>query len=100
MGVTYFACDPLHSYFDEPQNNEFYFSNEQSISLRSRKPCKCTGSDEKFCMTNTHFELCKPTQSKEILDIFLGRNSVFQKVFKEISIWVEFALVGYCVTAD
>ena len=26
-GITYFACDPLHSYFHEPQKNEIYFLN-------------------------------------------------------------------------
>ena len=25
LHVTYFACDPLHSYLDEPQRNEIYF---------------------------------------------------------------------------
>ena len=27
LGVTYFACDLLHSYFHEPQKNEIYFLN-------------------------------------------------------------------------
>ena len=28
LGVTYFARDPLRSYFDEPQKNEIYFLND------------------------------------------------------------------------
>ena len=28
LGVTYFARDPLRSYFHEPQKNEIYFLNE------------------------------------------------------------------------
>ena len=27
-GITYFAYDPLHSFFDEAQKNEIYFLNE------------------------------------------------------------------------
>ena len=27
LGVTYFARDPLRSYFHEPQKNEIYFLN-------------------------------------------------------------------------
>ena len=32
--VTYFACDPLHSYFNEPQKNEIYFLNDPKFSDR------------------------------------------------------------------
>ena len=30
-GITYFAQDPLHSYFDERQKNEIYFLNDQRL---------------------------------------------------------------------
>ena len=30
LGVTYFACDPLRSYFHEPQKNEIHFLNVPS----------------------------------------------------------------------
>ena len=33
LGVTYFARDPLRSYFHEPQKNEIYFLNVQQSSL-------------------------------------------------------------------
>ena len=31
LGVIYFACDLLRSYFHEPQKNEIYFLNEISV---------------------------------------------------------------------
>ena len=34
-GVTYFARDPLCSYFDECQKNEIYFLNEEYGKLKN-----------------------------------------------------------------
>ena len=31
-GITYFACDPLRSYFDEPHKNEIYFLPKLGLS--------------------------------------------------------------------
>ena len=37
-GVTYFARDPLRSYFNEPAKNEIYFLNIYSLGIFTEKP--------------------------------------------------------------
>ena len=55
LGVTYFARDPLRSYFDEPQKNEIHFLNvlpdPRSADSNKNIYMRMRNNNQKFSLT-------------------------------------------------
>ena len=86
LGVTYFARDPLRSYFFEPQKNEFYFLNGYKQFGKHMGMCK----HAKSCQyPMKHFRLCLRTLGAFLVFLAVSllrlselfSNSFIEKIF-------------------